>query len=71
MIEEYANRHQVKPGITGLAQVKGLRGQTSTVDHIKNRVEQDIAYVNSWSLWIDLKIIAKTLVIVLAGKNAH
>lgn len=71
MIEEYANRHQVKPGITGLAQVKGLRGQTSTVDHIKNRVEQDIAYVNSWSLWNDLKIIAKTLVIVLAGKNAH
>ena len=71
MIEEYANRHQVKPGITGLAQVKGLRGQTETVDHIKDRVEQDMAYVNAWSLWADIKIIAKTLVIVLSGKNAH
>lgn len=71
MIEEYANRHQVKPGITGLAQVKGLRGKTETIDQIKDRVEQDMAYVNSWSLWLDLKIIARTLVIVLSGKNAH
>lgn len=71
MIEEYANRHQVKPGITGLAQVKGLRGKTETIDQIKDRVEQDMAYVNSWSLWLDLKIIAKTVVIVLSGKNAH
>ena len=71
MLEEYANRHQVKPGITGLAQVKGLRGETRTVEQIKDRVEQDVAYVKSWSLWLDLQIIAKTLIIVSTGKNAH
>lgn len=71
MLEEYANRHQVKPGITGLAQVKGLRGETRTIDRIRDRVEQDMAYVRNWSLWLDLKIIARTLVIVVTGKNAY
>lgn len=71
MLEDYANRHQVKPGLTGLAQVKGFRGETNTPDRIRNRVEQDIAYVRSWSLWLDLKIIAQTIVVVLTGKNAH
>lgn len=71
MLDGYANRHQVKPGITGLAQVKGFRGETGTPDRIKNRVEQDIAYVRAWSLWLDIKIIAKTIVVVLTGQNAH
>lgn len=71
MLNEYANRHQVKPGITGLAQVKGFRGETNTPDRLRNRVEQDIAYVRSWSLWLDIKIIAGTMVVVLTGKNAH
>ena len=71
MLEEYANRHQVKPGITGLAQVNGLRGQTETVDKMKARVDQDIAYIKDWSLWLDIKIIARTAVIVALGKNAH
>lgn len=71
MLEDYANRHQVKPGITGLAQVKGFRGETNTPDRIKNRIEQDITYVRAWSLWLDIKIIVGTIVIVLTGKNAH
>lgn len=71
MLDEYANRHQVKPGITGLAQVKGFRGETNTPDRIKNRIEQDIAYVRAWSLWLDIKIIAGTIIVVLTGKNAH
>lgn len=71
MLEEYANRHQVKPGITGLAQVKGLRGETRTHDRIRDRVTQDMAYIRAWSLGLDLKIIAKTMFVVLTGKNAH
>lgn len=71
MLEDYANRHQVKPGITGLAQVNGLRGETSTPEQIENRLAKDMAYVKSWSLWLDLKIIARTLIIVVTGRNAY
>ena len=71
MLEEYANRHQVKPGITGLAQVNGFRGETSTPDRIKSRIESDITYIKSWSLWLDLKIIIRTMVIVFTGRNAY
>lgn len=70
MLEEYANRHQVKPGITGLAQVEGYRGRTETRAQIEGRVERDIAYIRSWSLWLDLGIIARTFVTVVAGRNA-
>jgi putative colanic acid biosynthesis UDP-glucose lipid carrier transferase len=71
MLEDYSNRHQVKPGITGLAQVEGFRGQTETREQIEGRVAQDIAYIKSWSLWLDLQIILRTLAIVISGKNAH
>ena len=71
MLEEYSNRHQVKPGITGLAQVEGFRGQTETREQIEGRVTQDIAYIKTWSLWLDMKIVARTILIVLSGKNAH
>ncbi|MGD9785597.1 MAG: undecaprenyl-phosphate glucose phosphotransferase [Hyphomicrobiaceae bacterium] len=71
LLEDYANRHQVKPGITGLAQVNGLRGQTETVDKIKARVDCDMAYVKSWSLWLDLEIIWRTVAIVVMGRNAY
>jgi Undecaprenyl-phosphate glucose phosphotransferase len=69
-LEEYAARHQVKPGITGLAQVKGWRGETETRDKIKARVEHDMAYIRGWSLWLDLKIILQTVGAVIRGKNA-
>ena len=71
MLERYANRHQVKPGITGLAQVTGSRGETETTDKIKARVELDLAYISDWSLGTDLKILARTLRAVIRGDNAR
>ncbi|ACL60711.1 undecaprenyl-phosphate glucose phosphotransferase [Methylobacterium nodulans] len=62
LIANYAYRHHVKPGITGLAQVSGCRGETPTVDSMERRVEFDIAYINRWTLWLDLKLIATTAV---------
>ncbi len=66
----YAARHRVKPGITGLAQVRGYRGQTETIDKIHRRVESDIEYIENWSLFLDLTIIARTIFTVLRMKNA-
>ncbi|MFM1816137.1 MAG: hypothetical protein RLZ98_2832 [Pseudomonadota bacterium] len=71
MLETYANRHQVKPGITGLAQVSGFRGQLDSPEKIKSRVEQDLAYIRNWSLWLDIRILLRTVVAVLTGKNAY
>ena len=71
LIAEYALRHHVKPGLTGLSQVMGLRGETSNVEQMKARVETDIAYINNWSLWNDLLIILKTVYVVLAQRQAY
>lgn len=71
LINGYAQRHQVKPGITGWAQVNGLRGETNTVEKMAERVKFDMTYIRNWSLWLDLRIIAKTFVIVFSGKNAY
>jgi len=60
IIPNYKQRHKVKPGLTGEAQVKGLRGETSDIKNMISRVEQDILYIQKWSLLRDLKIIAKT-----------
>jgi Undecaprenyl-phosphate glucose phosphotransferase len=60
VVSNYAFRHHVKPGITGWAQVNGLRGETQTVDLMAKRVECDLWYINHWSLWLDLRIIVKT-----------
>lgn len=70
VVNQYVLRHQVKPGITGWAQVNGWRGETDTEEKIRKRVEYDIAYINSWSLARDLKIILKTILVVLVAKNA-
>jgi Undecaprenyl-phosphate glucose phosphotransferase len=66
----YARRHNVKPGITGLAQVNGFRGETSTDDKMRGRVEMDLAYIDSWSLWKDIAIIVQTIVSPKAYRNA-
>ncbi len=71
MLEQYASRHQVKPGITGLAQVRGFRGETPSSDKMRARVSNDIEYINNWSLALDLKILVKTFWVVLTGKNAY
>ena len=67
----YMQRHGVKPGITGWAQVNGLRGETDTVEKMAKRVEHDIYYINNWSIWLDLKIILMTPLAILARTNAY
>ena len=71
LIKGYMQRHKVKPGITGWAQVNGLRGETTTLERMQARVEHDLDYLRNWSLRLDLYIIAKTCWIVLKGENAH
>jgi Undecaprenyl-phosphate glucose phosphotransferase len=61
IIANYANRYHVKPGITGWAQVNGFRGETRTVDLMKQRVDFDLWYINNWSLWLDVGILLRTL----------
>ncbi len=70
-IRGYFARHRVKPGLTGLAQVKGFRGLTDTVEKMENRVKYDVEYTENWSLLTDLKIILRTPFAVLLGTNAH
>ncbi|HJY75979.1 MAG TPA: undecaprenyl-phosphate glucose phosphotransferase [Burkholderiales bacterium] len=70
LIRGYMIRHKVKPGITGLAQVNGLRGETDTVDKMKARIDYDLAYLRNWSLALDVRIILKTAVVLL-HKNAY
>ncbi len=60
LIDHYAGRHVVKPGITGWAQVNGLRGPTSDAELMRKRIELDLYYVQHWSIWLDLKILALT-----------
>jgi putative colanic acid biosynthesis UDP-glucose lipid carrier transferase len=71
LISGYMIRHKVRPGITGWAQVNGLRGETSTVDRMHRRVQYDLDYLKNWSLALDLKIIAKTALIVFKDHNAY
>ena len=61
VVESYMQRHKVKPGITGWAQVNGLRGETDTVEKMEKRVQYDLWYIDNWSLGLDLKIIALTV----------
>lgn len=71
VVYQYAARHKVKPGITGWAQINGWRGDTDTEEKIQKRVDYDIDYINRWSLALDLKIIVKTIFVVIIGQNAY
>jgi len=71
IIDRYMLRHRVKPGITGWAQVNGWRGETDTVEKMEKRVEHDIYYIRNWSVWFDLMIILKTLLVGFVNKNAY
>jgi Undecaprenyl-phosphate glucose phosphotransferase len=70
VVQQYALRHRVKPGITGWAQVNGWRGETTTVEQIENRVRCDLFYIDNWSLLFDLKIMILTVLRELRSKNA-
>jgi Undecaprenyl-phosphate glucose phosphotransferase len=71
MVLGYFIRHRVKPGITGWAQVNGFRGETKTLEDIEARVRHDIYYVDNWSPLLDLKILIRTVLICLSGRNAY
>jgi putative colanic acid biosynthesis UDP-glucose lipid carrier transferase len=71
LIPHYALRHKVKPGITGWAQICGYRGETDTLDKMEGRVKHDIYYLEHWSLWMDLKIIALTPLATIFNKNVY
>jgi lipopolysaccharide/colanic/teichoic acid biosynthesis glycosyltransferase len=67
----YARRHNVRPGITGWAQVNGLRGETDTDEKMHRRVEHDLFYIDNWSMLFDLRIIVRTVLSPRAYRNAH
>ena len=68
-VDKYLVRHFVKPGITGLAQIKGYRGEIVAQSDIVNRTRLDIFYVEKWSLWLDVKIIIKTVLNAIQGEE--
>jgi putative colanic acid biosynthesis UDP-glucose lipid carrier transferase len=70
LIPHYFFRHKIRPGITGLAQVNGFRGPTDTLEKMRGRIEYDIQYIEHWSLGLDLRIIAMTIVRGFVHKNA-
>jgi polysaccharide biosynthesis protein PslA len=71
LLPSYHDRHQVLPGITGWAQVNGSRGAVKTDEMLQRRVALDLEYVQNWSLWLDLKILWRTVWVVLSGKLAR
>jgi putative colanic acid biosynthesis UDP-glucose lipid carrier transferase len=71
LIKAYMVRHKVKPGITGWAQIHGLRGETDTIDKMQARVEYDLEYLRNWSLGLDLQIISRTIKLVFFDRNAY
>jgi putative colanic acid biosynthesis UDP-glucose lipid carrier transferase len=70
-VNRYMLRHMVKPGITGWAQVNGLRGETDTLEKMQKRIEYDLYYIENWSFWFDLKIIFLTIFKGFINKNAY
>lgn len=70
IVERYAHRHRVKPGMTGLAQVHGARGATATREELEHRVRLDLEYIEHWSPALDLKILLMTVRVVIQGTNA-
>lgn len=71
LIQGYMLRHKVKPGITGLAQVNGWRGETDTLEKMEKRIEFDLIYIRGWSIWLDLKIIFLTIFKGFINKSAY
>lgn len=71
VVDRYSRRHRVKPGITGWAQVNGYRGTMMEEEHLQKRIELDLYYIKNWSPWLDFKILALTLWIVIVGRNSY
>jgi undecaprenyl-phosphate galactose phosphotransferase/putative colanic acid biosynthesis UDP-glucose lipid carrier transferase len=71
LIANYAFRQHVKPGLTGWAQIKGLRGETAKLELMEERVAHDLWYVKNWSIWLDVQIIVRTFFVLLRPENAY
>lgn len=71
VINEYLARHRVKPGITGWAQINGFRGETQTLDLMRQRVQHDLYYIENWSVLFDLRILVMTLFVGFVHRNAY
>ncbi|MEO0673184.1 MAG: exopolysaccharide biosynthesis polyprenyl glycosylphosphotransferase, partial [Pseudomonadota bacterium] len=68
-LDLFSRRRRVLPGMTGWAQVNGYRGETKTIDDIRRRMECDLYYIDNWSIWLDLEILARTFVAVFRGAH--
>jgi lipopolysaccharide/colanic/teichoic acid biosynthesis glycosyltransferase len=71
VVDGYFARHKVKPGITGLAQIRGWRGETDTEEKLRSRVASDLEYIESWSLLLDVYILLRTPLSLLKTENAY
>lgn len=71
LLVTYANRHRMRPGITGWAQINGHRGETDTPEKMHKRVECDLYYIENWSFWLDLRILLLTPIYVFFSRNAY
>ena len=71
LLENYTNRHKVKPGMTGWAQINGFRGETKELEKMEQRVIHDLEYINNWSIWLDIRIILLTPFTIIKGDNAY
>ncbi len=71
IVEDYAARHKVRPGITGWAQINGWRGEIDDPDTLRRRVEHDLQYIENWSIWMDLRILFMTPFRLLDAKGAY
>jgi putative colanic acid biosynthesis UDP-glucose lipid carrier transferase len=71
VVATYAQRHRVKPGITGLAQIKGYRGEMTTEEQVIERVKYDLEYIENWSIWLDIKIMFWTVIRETRSRNAY
>lgn len=71
VVASYGRRFQARPGLTGLAQIKGLRGGTSEIEAMAERVQADIAYIDTWSFWLDVKIMLLTIPHLVMAENAY
>jgi Undecaprenyl-phosphate glucose phosphotransferase len=71
LVAEYAQRHRVKPGLTGWAQIHGSRGAVATPEALRQRIAYDLYYIDNWSVWLDLAILARTPWALLKGENAY
>lgn len=71
IVEQYASRHKIKPGITGWAQINGLRSATTDPSLMRERIKLDLFYIDNWSAWLDLKILVRTAALVLWDRHAY